>query len=312
MIKVITLFVVLTAYSITTNAQQSTTPPEFKGGTEQLTEFIKNKVNSLLPDSKVNTPGKVSLLVDVDADGTIRNPSVIIGLDPVCDSVALLVAAAMPRWNPGKTDGKPVKMSTSIIIPFGDHAAGSKATKGSTISIADVTEGSEEENRKNNDRLIIASDDDIILISEVEESSERQGEENRERQEQIALVSVDRTISITDVTESSEIQEEKPLLIAEQMPSFPGGESQMTEFIARNLQYPKTASDAGIQGRVVVRFVVGKEGKVRNAQVIRGIDPACDKEVIRVVNSMPAWNPGKQNGKNVSVYFTIPVIFRQN
>lgn len=96
------------------------------------------------------------------------------------------------------------------------------------------------------------------------------------------------------------------------MPRFPGGEAAMHKFIGDNLKYPVSAQDAGIQGRVTVRFVVSKTGKVSDVKIIRGIDPACDKEVVRIIKAMPNWIPGEQHGIAVPVYFTIPVVFRLN
>lgn len=104
----------------------------------------------------------------------------------------------------------------------------------------------------------------------------------------------------------------KPFVTVEQMPSFPGGEVEMQKYIARNLKYPMSAQMDGTQGRVVVRFVVSKEGRVEEVQVVRGIAKDCDKEAFRVIKSMPRWIPGKHNGRNVPVYFTIPIVFRLN
>ncbi len=102
---------------------------------------------------------------------------------------------------------------------------------------------------------------------------------------------------------------EKPLVTVEQMPSFKGGEAEMLKFISNNMKYPASAKENGIQGRVTVRFVITSAGKITDVQIIRGIDPACDKEAIRIVKSMPDWEPGKQNGKAVSVYYTLPIKF---
>ncbi|GAB6120548.1 TonB family protein [Dysgonomonas termitidis] len=104
--------------------------------------------------------------------------------------------------------------------------------------------------------------------------------------------------------------EEKPFVTVEQMPGFPGGETEMHRFINDNLKYPVVAQESGIQGRVTIRFVVTKTGAISDVTVIRGIDPSCDKEAVRVVKAMPKWIPGKQNGLNVPVYFTLPVVFR--
>lgn len=104
--------------------------------------------------------------------------------------------------------------------------------------------------------------------------------------------------------------EEKPFVTVEQMPTFPGGETEMHKFINDNLKYPVVAQESGIQGRVTIRFVVTKTGTIEDVTVIRGIDPSCDKEAVRVVRAMPKWIPGKQNGLNVPVYFTLPIVFR--
>lgn len=103
---------------------------------------------------------------------------------------------------------------------------------------------------------------------------------------------------------------EKPFYTVEQMPSFPGGEVEMQKFIRDNLKYPVVAQESGIQGRVTIRFVVTKDGTISDVQVMRGIDPSCDKEAMNVVKKMPKWIPGKQNGRAVPVYFTLPVVFR--
>lgn len=107
-----------------------------------------------------------------------------------------------------------------------------------------------------------------------------------------------------------EKEPEKPFTTVEQMPSFPGGEAEMQKFIRDNLKYPVVAQESGIQGRVTIRFVVTKEGKISEVTVLRGIDPSCDKEAVAVVKKMPSWIPGKQNGRAVPVYFTLPVVFR--
>lgn len=104
--------------------------------------------------------------------------------------------------------------------------------------------------------------------------------------------------------------EEKPFVTVEQMPTFPGGEAEMQKFIGENLKYPVVAQENGIQGRVTIRFVVTKDGTISDVQVVRGIDASCDKEAVRVVKAMPKWIPGKQNGRNVPVYFTLPIVFR--
>ena len=101
--------------------------------------------------------------------------------------------------------------------------------------------------------------------------------------------------------------ENKIFTVAEQMPSFKGN---VNSWLSSHLQYPAVAAENGIQGRVIVKFVVGKDGSVSQAQVVRGVDPALDREALRVVNAMPRWNPGMNNGQPANVWFTLPINFK--
>lgn len=96
----------------------------------------------------------------------------------------------------------------------------------------------------------------------------------------------------------------------EVMPQFPGGNSDLMRYLGANIKYPTIAAENDIEGRVVLKFVVGKDGNISDIQVIRSLDPSCDREAIRVVKSMPKWIPGMQNGYPVAVYFTLPVLFK--
>jgi len=97
--------------------------------------------------------------------------------------------------------------------------------------------------------------------------------------------------------------------IVEEMPEFPGGELALRKWIANEIKYPVIAQENGIQGKVYVTFVVGKDGSINNATVARGVDPSLDKEALRVVNALPKWKPGKQRGKPVNVSYTVPINF---
>ena len=98
--------------------------------------------------------------------------------------------------------------------------------------------------------------------------------------------------------------------VVEDMPQFPGGDAALLSYIGKSVKYPVIAQENGIQGRVIVSFVVERDGSVADAVVVRGVDPSLDKEALRVVNSMPKWTPGKQRGKPVRVKYTLPVTFR--
>jgi TonB family protein len=96
----------------------------------------------------------------------------------------------------------------------------------------------------------------------------------------------------------------------EEMPRFPGDEQALMQWLKENIKYPPSAVESAINGRVIVRFVVTSDGSVECATVVKSLEPACDAEAIRAVLSMPKWKPGKQNGKAVSVYYTLPINFQ--
>ena len=111
--------------------------------------------------------------------------------------------------------------------------------------------------------------------------------------------------------DEEEIEEEEVFYIVEDMPTFNGGDpaTEFRKYIAQNLRYPEIAAENGISGRVIVQFAVNRTGQVVDAVVVRSVDPALDKEALRVVMSSPKWTPGKQRGKAVKVLFTFPINF---
>ena len=104
--------------------------------------------------------------------------------------------------------------------------------------------------------------------------------------------------------------ENKVFEVVEQMPSFPGGPSALMKYLSENIKYPVVAQENGVQGRVVVSFVVERDGSITDVKVARSVDPSLDREAMRVVRSMPHWIPGKQNGSAVRVKYNVPVSFR--
>lgn len=120
---------------------------------------------------------------------------------------------------------------------------------------------------------------------------------------------------IADVQELvvAEAPQEAPppvLDMAEQMPVFPGGTTALMKHIAAHLRYPTISLENGVEGRVTCQFVVDSDGRVTDIVVLRSLDPYCDKEAIRVIQSLPRWEPGRQNGRSVAVKYTLPIVFR--
>lgn len=102
----------------------------------------------------------------------------------------------------------------------------------------------------------------------------------------------------------------KPLMFVEQMPTFPGGDQALQEYLYKNIRYPAAARENGIEGTVVLQFVVGSDGSISEIKTLRDVRGGCTDEAIRVVKNMPKWNAGKQNGNAVPVYFNLPVTFK--
>lgn len=100
--------------------------------------------------------------------------------------------------------------------------------------------------------------------------------------------------------------------VVEVMPQYPGGPIAMLKYIMENIKYPEQAMKEGIQGRVTVRFIVEKDGSISDVRPVLSVHPLLNKEAVRVVESMPKWTPGKQNGKPVRVRFNVPVMFKLN
>ena len=119
----------------------------------------------------------------------------------------------------------------------------------------------------------------------------------------------DHKLIVASEDEVFQVVEQAPDMV-EQMPTFPGGTTELMKYIGEHLKYPPIAAENGTQGKVICRFVIGKDGQVRDVTIARSLDPYCDKEAIRVIKSMPKWIPGKQNGKAVAVNFTVPIVFK--
>src|SRR5574344_762521 len=150
--------------------------------------------------------------------------------------------------------------------------------------------------------------------------------EDEEIKSQEDLMAAKGSISIADVKGNDEVNgkdiadlkqivtqaepEEKIFDVVEQMPAFPGGQEALFQYLQKHIKYPVIAEENGIQGRVIVTFVVERDGSITDVQIARSVDPSLDKEAARVVRTMPSWNPGRQHGTAVRVKFTVPVTFR--
>lgn len=134
-------------------------------------------------------------------------------------------------------------------------------------------------------------------------------------------IEVDLDVEVTEETviedivfeEAPEEEEvEQIFTIVEDKPQFPGGDAAMYKYLGKSIDYPSQARRMGIEGRVFVQFIVGKDGTIRDVQAIKGIGAGCDEEAVRVIKKMPKWKPGKQRGRPVQVRMVLPVFFKLN
>ena len=125
----------------------------------------------------------------------------------------------------------------------------------------------------------------------------------------ISCISSEKQEEISEKQESRAAEGEV-FQVVEEMPEFPGGLGECMKWLGQNIKYPADAKEKGVQGRVIVQFVVEKDGTIVNAKVVRGVDPDLDAEALRVVNQSPKWKPGKQKGEAVRVKYTLPIMFK--
>lgn len=219
-----------------------------------------------------------------------------------------------------------------IISIFGDHdeksdnkkkSAKTERTKNAatTNNESDATYNSAAESdiEKINESLLDKTNEEAKLSATEEEQLELQEPVNTTDDTEAALNESSQSendtqteSSVTDENENtseSSVVDNKVYSVVEQMPNFPGGEAALLEYISANLKYPQSALEQGTQGTVMLRFVVTGTGDIGEVQILKGLDPDCDNEAKRVVKSLPKFNPGMQQGRPVSVWYTTPVRF---
>ncbi len=148
---------------------------------------------------------------------------------------------------------------------------------------------------------------DIIKI--VEDDADIEEDIMVSTEDQVEWVDLD---EIDYIEVEPEPEEEEIFMVVEESPEFPGGYEAYLQYLKKNIKYPAICRENNIQGRVIISFVVNKDGKIVDAEVVKGVNPQLDKEALRVISTMPNWKPGKQRGKPVRVKYSSPVNFRLN
>ena len=251
--------------------------PEFPGGDKALLEFLSKNIKYPVEAQKKGLQGRVVVGFVVEKDGSLSDVKTAKSVDPLLDEEAMRVVKSMPKWLPGKQNGKSVRVKFNVPILF-------KLNK---------------------------------------------SDEKTDGQTALALRPADSPTAQPSASSGERIFE-----VVEQMPEFPGGMKAMMEYLSSNVKYPVEAQKMGEQGRVIVQFIVEKDGTISNAKVVKSnrfvlaqvpteggvvtkletsegpVIHELEAEALRVVKEMPKWTPGKQNGKPVRVKYNIPVSFR--
>ena len=162
--------------------------------------------------------------------------------------------------------------------------------------------------------LLISKDEDVKAEDEIKTQDELKETETAFGATDFDKGTDDRNV-VREYKNEVIVEEKKPepeqvFTAVEQMPQFPGGDAALMKFLSSNINYPQVAMENGVQGRVIVQFVVTKNGSVGEVKVIRSVDRELDKEAIRLCKSLPKFIPGKMNGQAVNVWYTLPITFK--
>ena len=158
----------------------------------------------------------------------------------------------------------------------------------------------------------VREEDEILSQDEIQETSKAFGQTNVDNgQDDRAKfqTAVDEIVVEEPVEKPKEVKEEI-LTLVEQMPQFPGGDAALMKFLSSHINYPPMAAENNVQGKVILQFVVEKDGHVGEVKIARAVDKDLDREAVRVVKSLPKFIPGRQNGHPVRVWYTLPVNFK--
>ena len=267
--------------------------PEFPGGMEECMKFLGNSIKYPIVAQENGIQGTVIVSFVVTDEGDIQNPVIVKGVDPLLDAEALRVIKMMPKWKPGMQRGKAVNVKYTLPVSF----RLSSSENNPLIVVDGEVKGNDPELMKNYTPENIQS----MTVVKGEEAIRIYGEKGKGG---VILITTKKAASAETVKEKLIFQ------VVEEMPEYPGGMEECMKFLSKNIKYPVEAHKNGIQGRVIVSFVITDEGDIEEPVVLRGVDPLLDAEALRVIQMMPKWKPGKQRGKAVNVKFTLPVTFR--
>jgi TonB family protein len=290
--------------------------PTFNGGdpAQEFRKFIAQNLEYPESAAKKGIEGRVIVQFMVDTEGEVANAIVVRSVDPALDKEAIRVVNSSSKWTPGKQRGKKV----NVLFTFPINFVLQDTDKSMTLSLKA-------------DKFTIQGDGSMsepvyVLDGKVVETIEGIDPESIERMDVIKdpespffkkYNAKDGVIMITtkeaaklEKTESFE-KDGEVFYIVEDMPKYPGGKPAMKTYIYSNLEYPEQAKSQGIEGEVMVQFMVNQQGKVEQEKVVRSTYEGFNEAALKVIREMPDWTPGKQRGKAVRVQYVVPIKFNK-
>lgn len=312
--------------------------PKFIGGDEALFRYLST-IHYPREARENGVSGKVYVTFVVSSTGKIIDAKILRGIGLGCDEEALRIIKAMPDWIPGRQNNIPVSVQYNLPINFTIHSGPPNSSsplkttkednynlgvvslnKGDTLKAIDYFTKAINSNATDIDALYNRGVLKFKTLDTLGACNDWRNAKKLGDKESNKLFIKHCTASITDadtdsslelILTSNQISElmandsiSKELI----MPSFPGGDEKLFIFLQK-VKIPAKAKENKISGRVFATFLVTKEGKIKNASIIRGLGYGCDEELLRVINLMPDWIPGRLNGNAVGMYYNLPVNF---
>jgi TonB family protein len=275
--------------------------PSFPGGQGKLMEFLGTNIKYPKLAKDNNVEGMVVASFIVQKDGSITDLKLIKGIGAGCDEETIRVLGLMPKWEPGKQKGKTVAVQFNLPIRYKIDQEIKESPAQYTPSSS--TPLSEQPPLPPAPPMI---EEVPIQIETPKTLTPVIGAKVVE--ERIDLV---RSPVIGRPMEAKVVQEQNEIFkVVENMPQYPGGHVEMIKFLGENVKYPKAAAKKGLEGMVVVSFVIELDGRINNAKVVKQVSEDIDAEALRVVKAMPKWQVGLQRGIPVRVQYNLPIRFK--
>ena len=284
--------------------------PEFIGGQKALITFLNQTVSYPAEALKKEEQGKVVIQFTITKSGKVENAKVLRSVSSSLDAEALRVIGLLPDWTPGEQNGE--KVSVYQIMPVAFQIPTEESlwqVNEKTLIVIDSVKMPEKFNTKvlNPNKLSSVT---VLKPFPKEEKSKLMAKYGKQAADGVVLISTNKEEIYYALADSLDTVNTENCKDHAKIPEFPGGKPELIRFLSDSIQYPFVPKELKTQGKVIVRFLIDKSGKVTNAQVMKPLDYYLDKEALRVINTLPDWTPGIRCGKNINIYVTMPVEFK--